>query len=257
MSTIDTAIQQQFGQVAEQYRTSTVHATGADLDQIARLVRQIQAPHVLDAGCGAGHVTAAVAPWSASVTACDLTEEMLAQTLELARERGLSNVRIERANVERLPFADATFDVVVSRYSAHHWQRPLPALRECLRVLKPDGRLLLDDIVAPEEPALDTFLQTVEYLRDRSHVRDHSVSQWEEMFARAGVSAELVSSWDVPLEFVPWVTRMATPAPNVRMIRHIFDTAPDEVRRAFAIGGDYRWTIQGALFSATRRAEKG
>ncbi len=47
---------------------------------------------------------------------------------------------------------------------------------------------------------------------------------------------------------------MATPAPNVQLIQHIFDTAPDEVRRAFAIRDDYRWTIQGALFSVTRPA---
>ena len=252
MSTINSAIQDQFGRVAERYRTSTVHATGIDLEQIVQFVQQAPGSRVLDAGCGAGHVAAAVAPWSPEVVACDLTEEMLAQVVQLASERSLSNIQTRRADVAQLPFADATFDVVISRYSAHHWQHPLRALGECARVLKPGGRLLISDIVAPEEPALDTFLQTIELLRDHAHVRDHSVSQWEALFAQLDLTPTLVLRWALPLDFEAWVERMATPEAKVQMLKQLFDTASAEVRHAFVVGDGYDFTLQGALFTCTR-----
>jgi ubiquinone/menaquinone biosynthesis C-methylase UbiE len=252
MSTIKSSVQDQFGSVAEQYRTSAVHASGADLERIVALVGERAAPEVLDVGCGGGHVTAAVAPLSRSVIACDLTPAMLEQAERLAAERGLSNVRTQQADVEQLPFADASFDVVLSRYSAHHWPRPQQGLNECLRVLRPGGLLLFSDIVAPEEPALDTFLQVIEYLRDRSHVRDHRISEWLDMFAAAGVAADVLMEWALPLGFEAWVTRMATPAPQVAMLRQLFDTAPAELRSAFALHNGYDFAIPGALFRAVK-----
>ena len=252
MSTINTAIQDQFGRVAQRYRTSTVHAAGIDLERIVQFVQQAEGPRVLDVGCGAGHVSAAVAPWSPEVVACDLTEEILAQVGQLADERSLTNIHTRRADVEHLPFADATFDVVISRYSAHHWQHPLQALHQCVRVLKPGGCLLIGDIVAPEEPALDTFLQTIEFLRDHSHVRDHSVLQWEALFAQVDLTPTLVLRWELPLEFRSWVDRMATPFAKVQLLQQLFDTASAEVRHAFVVDDAYQFTLQGALFTCTR-----
>jgi ubiquinone/menaquinone biosynthesis C-methylase UbiE len=252
MSTVKTAVQDQFGAVAENYRTSPVHARGVDIDRIVELVRQRPPSSVLDVGCGAGHVTAAVAPWSQRVVASDFTPAMLAQVEHLAAERGLTNIETHEADVEQLPFADASFEIVLSRYSAHHWQHPHTAIRECLRVVVPGGLLLISDIVADEEPALDTFLQTIEYLRDRSHVRDYRISEWLAIFNHAGAAATTDLTWDVPLEFGAWVKRMATPAPQVAMIQHLFHTAPADVQATFAIQADDHFTIKGALFAATR-----
>lgn len=250
MQDVKAAVQQQFGHVAEQYRASAVHAAGEDLQRLAHEVQRMNAARVLDAGCGAGHTAVAVAPFVQEVLAYDLTEPMLRQVEQLAAERGCANVVTQRGDVESLPFRPASFDAVVSRYSAHHWPRPWLALREFRRVLKPHGVFLLSDIVSPDEPALDTFLQTIELLRDPSHVRDHTVAQWEAMLTQAGFQSEVLFTWHLPLDFQSWVTRMATPAANVAIIQSLFDRAPLEVRAGMDVQVDYRFSLRGALIKA-------
>jgi SAM-dependent methyltransferase len=88
---------------------------------------------------------------------------------------------------ERLPFADGEFDFVFSRYSAHHWSDLGLALREVRRVLKPGGVAAFIDVMSPGSPLLDTYLQTVEVLRDTSHVRDYSAAEWLRQVSEAGL----------------------------------------------------------------------
>lgn len=248
MSDIKASVQEQFGRVAENYRTSQVHASGADLERMAAIVQGYTAPYVLDVGCGAGHVSIAVAPWSRHVVAYDLTAQMLEQVQRQAEERQIQNIVTRQGDVEQMPFADQSFDIVLSRYSAHHWPDPQRALHECLRVLKPGGIFLLSDIVAPEEPGYDSFLQTIELLRDRSHVRDHSISQWQAMCAQQGRSAAVLMTWKLALHFQAWVTRMATAPEYVQIIAALFDSAPADLRLAFAIEDNHDFAIPGALF---------
>src|SRR5690606_27034909 len=149
MTDIKQSVQNQFGRVAENYRTSAVHAAGEDLQRIVQLVAAQPAQRALDAGCGAGHTAAAIAPHVGTVIALDFTPTMLEQVEQLAAERGLTNLTTRHGDVENLPFADASFDLVVSRYSAHHWPHPAVAVSEIARVLQPGGRFILSDITAP------------------------------------------------------------------------------------------------------------
>src|SRR5712692_6967052 len=176
---------QQFGAVAAAYVTSSVHATGPDLEALVQAAAPTGAERVLDLGCGAGHTALALAPLVRSVTAVDVTPEMLDVASELAKARGAANVSFREADATALPFDTSSFDLVTSRYSAHHYSDPAAALAEVERVLGPAGRFLLVDTVAPEEPALDTFFNAVEILRDPSHVRNCRISEWERLFRAA------------------------------------------------------------------------
>jgi SAM-dependent methyltransferase len=204
--------------------------------------------------CGAGHTALAFAPRVAEVVGVDLTLAMLTQARRLAAERGLTNVTFERGDVEQLHFPDASFDVVTSRYSAHYYPHPLAALREAARVLRPGGGVLLVDVVSPEDPTQDTFLNAIELLRDPSHVRDHSVTQWHALFAAAGFAPETLGTWPLRLEFESWVTRMNTPFVAVNQLRALLDGAPREVRATFALGdkGEYSFSVPVALVRGVR-----
>ena len=105
-----------------------------------------------------------------------------------------------------------SFDLVVSRFSAHHWHDVARGLAEARRVLAPTGSAVLVDVVAPEEPLLDTFLQTIELLRDPSHVRDYAPSEWRALLEAAGFAIEGETARRLPLEFASWIARMKTQA---------------------------------------------
>jgi len=233
-STNDT-VRRQFGAAATAYATSSVHASGPDLHALVEAARLTGAERVLDLGCGAGHTSLALASRAASVTAVDLTAEMLAVAEALAQERNLANMTFELADVAALPFPAGSFDLVVSRYAAHHFAAPERALAETRRVLRPGGAFLLVDTVAPEDAALDTFFNTIELLRDDSHVRNWRGSEWVRMLQAAGFDATIRERFAIALDGASWVARMQTPPSRVAMIRELFATASPARRAGFEI----------------------
>src|SRR6478735_2951291 len=108
---------QQFGTTAALYVQSPVHSGGPDLEQIRDIVARMPDAIVLDLGCGGGHVSYFVAPTARAVTACDPAAEMLGAVAAEAKRRGFGNVTTVHAPAERLPFDDASFDVVVARHT--------------------------------------------------------------------------------------------------------------------------------------------
>ncbi len=109
----------------------------------ARLVKRARVrpqQRVLDVACGTGVVSVTAARLGARVTGLDLTPALLERARENAR---IARVEIEwhEGDVEKLPFGDAAFDVVVSQYGHIFAPRPEVAIGEMLRVLKPGGTI--------------------------------------------------------------------------------------------------------------------
>ncbi len=235
--THEAVVTDQYGGVASAYVTSTVHATGEDLEQVEALARRMPAARALDLGCGGGHVAYRLAPHVADVVAYDLTPAMLEVVAREAAARGL-RVTTEQGAAERLPFADGSFDLVVSRFSAHHWRDLDAALREVRRVLAPGGRALFMDSISPGPPLLDTLLQTIELLRDPSHGRNYSAAEWHEAVARVGFTVSNTVARRLRLQFDVWVARMRTPETHVAAIRSLQAGASADAREHFGIEAD-------------------
>ncbi len=114
-----------------------------------RLAARAAAPHVvgadvLEIACGQGALTVHLAgAGAASVTAADLSSVAVARAAEACAAASLTGVRVEVADVQALPYADACFDLVVSCETIEHVPRPAQAVRELARVLRPGGRLVL------------------------------------------------------------------------------------------------------------------
>ncbi|PXV59136.1 Methyltransferase domain-containing protein [Dyella jiangningensis] len=240
----------QYGPRAQDYVSSEVHRQGPDLDQIEAELHAMVPGRVLDLGCGGGHVTYRAAPLAREVVACDVTPDMLDAVRRTAVERGLDNVAVQAAPAERLPFDDDAFDVVVARYTTHHWHSRDAGLREARRVLKAGGRAIFIDVISPEHALLDSWLQTLELLRDVSHVRNYRASEWIAALAAAGFTVDGITRRRLPLRFPDWVARTRTPDAQVAAIRALQATAPDEVREHFAIADDGSFVLDTATFTA-------
>lgn len=250
MNTQQDFVADQYGPRAQDYVTSEVHRQGPDLDQIEAELRALGPGRVLDLGCGGGHVTYRAAPWASSVVACDVTPDMLDAVQRTATERGLANVTVQAAAAEKLPFEDAAFDMVVARYTTHHWHDMHAGLREARRVLKACGRAIFIDVTAPEPALLDSWLQTLELLRDVSHVRNYRVSEWIAALAMAGFSVDSMTPRRLPLRFADWVARTRTADVHVAAIRALQATVPAEVREHFAIEADGSFVLDTLTLTA-------
>jgi len=97
---------------------------------------------VLDVGCGNGYVTCEFAEAGAEVTSVDITDKAVELTKARLAFRRLS-ADVNQGDAEALPFEDEAFDIVVSFGVIHHTPNTEQAVSELVRVLKPDGRLLL------------------------------------------------------------------------------------------------------------------
>ena len=97
---------------------------------------------VLDVACGTGNVAIPVARKGAVVTGVDIATNLLVQGRERAAAEGLA-VTFDEGDAEALPYADGTFDAVVTMFGAMFAPRPERVAAELARVLKPGGLLAM------------------------------------------------------------------------------------------------------------------
>jgi len=250
MRTHTQAVHDQFDPQAQAYLASAVHASGPDLlaarDRVARAMKP--GAQALDVGAGAGHLSFALAPLVTRVVALDPSPGMLATVRTAAAARGLPQIETHAGSAAALPFASASFDLVCTRYSAHHWLDVPRALAEMRRVVKPSGFILIIDLLGADHPLVDTHLQSIELLRDTSHVRDRSICEWRALLGSAGFDRLEHDAWSTRLEFSAWVQRMRTPEALVAAIRILQSGVPVEVRSALDIEPDGSFTPRTGLF---------
>ncbi len=131
---------------------------------IVEAARAAPGMRVLDLACGSGEPAMSLAREvgeSGSVIGIDISAEPLKIARERAEQRGLGNVEFRQADVHQLPFGDAEFDRVTSRFGVMFFADLARALGEVRRVLKPGGRVLLQAWGPMQQPYFETTIGTI------------------------------------------------------------------------------------------------
>lgn len=152
---------------------------------------------VLDVACGGGLVVCAFAPIVRRAEGIDITPAMLDRARALAAEKGLTNTHWRQGDVLPLPYPDASFTIVTSRFTFHHFQDPLGVLREMKRVCAPGGRIAVVDTDASADPVKAAEFNRMEVLRDPSHVRAMPAAELIGFFQAAGLPAPRRTSYEL------------------------------------------------------------
>ena len=131
-------------------------------DRIIELAEIKPGDTVLDVGCGPGSLTIKAKAKAGKVFGVDAAPEMIELASKKAAEKG-AEVEFQVSYAQKLPFADAIFDVVISRLVFHHLPGDLKrqALNEIQRVLKPGGKCLIVDFDMPSLPVVGGFLKHI------------------------------------------------------------------------------------------------
>jgi len=225
----------QFSRTAQAYVTSTSHGNPAALERVVQTLAPKSDWTVLDVATGGGHVAKAVSPHVRQVVACDLTKRMLEVARAHLSASGHANVTYVIGDAEALPFLDASFDAVTCRIAPHHFPNPQTFVTEVSRILKPGGRFLLVDNIAPESHELAAFYNDVESRRDTSHVRCPSESEWRAWFVASQLevlTAETSWKW---FEFSTWVHRTVEDEETIAEIEKLLMDGDAQAKSFFRV----------------------
>ena len=187
----------EFTKAADVYETS--HAgiyemCKDDYPYIAGELAKEDYTDLLDCGCGTGPMISLLYEKNPKkhYTGIDLTPRMI----EVAQAKNLDGVIWVVGDCENLPFEDNSFDAVICSNSFHHYPNPQKFFNSVKRVLRPDGRLILQDYTAPK-PVLWLMNHTempLANLIGHGDVAAYSLKEIQAFCDNAGLKAEKLKS---------------------------------------------------------------
>ena len=181
---------------AQAYREAVEQREGPDLDLLAEWA---EGTKVLDVATGGGHVARRLREEGYEVVTSDPAPGMEPDVV---------------ARAEELPFADGSFDVVVTRIAPHHFEDVQRALGEMARV----ARLL---VLVEDTLYTDERVEEAEKLRDPTHVRSYTEEEWRKLFAGTGLAVEAVDLVEKRHPFDDWLARTGCEGETAERVREL------------------------------------
>ena len=169
--------------------------------------------------------------------------------------RGYATSRWQQGDVRALPWPDASFSIVVTRFSFHHFHDPLSALGEMMRACRAGGRVVVVDMYASEDTAKAAEWNRLERLRDPSHVRALSLTELTGLFLAVGLPKPEQRFYELRGEVGALLARSFPLPGDAEKIEALFaaqterDSMGIEVQR---VGKALHYAYRVAILAATR-----
>ncbi|MGE0825671.1 MAG: class I SAM-dependent methyltransferase [Candidatus Binatia bacterium] len=183
---------------------------------------------VLDVACGPGLIVCAFAPHVRHATGIDLVPAMIAHARDLQQQKGVTNVTWQVGTVQPLPYPDASFSIVTSRYAFHHFIDPEGVLAEMKRVCVPGGKVVVIDAAISPDPAKAAAYNRAEKLRDPSHTRALSLAEFALLFKWVGLPSPRKTFYKVESELEDSLQRSFPNPGDADKLRQMFVESLDD-----------------------------
>ncbi|MDO4300995.1 MAG: class I SAM-dependent methyltransferase [Clostridia bacterium] len=182
---------------------------------------------VLEAAAGTGVCGRSFSPYVRHITCLDATSAMLEIGKKECEKEGIGNITFIKGYAEDLPFLDKSFDIVISRLAFHHFTDADGIFKEMERVLKPNGKLVLVDMISDDE-TLRNEVDRIEKIRDFSHVRNLSLSEMHNLYTKNNLTLEFQEQTDIPVSLEAWMELTETPKESREEIRNLMSADLDK-----------------------------
>ncbi|AGL00561.1 class I SAM-dependent methyltransferase [Desulfoscipio gibsoniae] len=237
-------VRKNFGQRASNYRLSNTHGNPIDLERMVNLLKPQSDAIALDVATGGGHTAIALASCVNKVVAIDITPEMLAEAEVASKQSDINNIVVQIEDVHNLNFPDGQFDIVASRFAAHHFFDVKKAVREMCRVLKPGGKLYILDCSVFNGDETEKEINRIELLRDSSHQCSYSPRQWNHILNKLPLTIQYTSLLKEQYKLPQWFDRMGTSPKNQQEIFRILNNLSEDSKVLYHFGDDYITTYR-------------
>jgi SAM-dependent methyltransferase len=182
---------------AELYRNASEQREGEDLDRIVEWASG--ATTALDVATGGGHVARRLREAGLEVVSADPAPGMRPDVI---------------CPAEHLPFADSSFDLVVTRIAPHHFGDIALAVAEMARVAR--HQLIVEDTLYVSDA-----VEEAERLRDPTHVSSYSEHEWRSFLEAAGLTIEAVETYEKRHPLEEWLARTDTSEEDAVRVREL------------------------------------
>lgn len=202
---------------------------------------------VVEVGAGTGNFLS-LFDGGSLLLGVDVVSEMLVQA-----QARYPNILTVAGDGRCLPLPSDSFDLVVCAQMLHHVHKPLEILKEMKRVVRPSGRLLVIDQVAPDRFEEAVAMNELDFLRDPSHASSRPASAFRVLFNLAGLSIADERRWEGSQRLSQWMWSGEFPDERIRRVHEFIAARGGTTGMDWrAVDDDYVYTRRRIMLLATK-----